>query len=426
MEKYEEIINTLNIPLIQETPLFTRHKIFIKYTSQPYYKYAFDLLKTLCYKTKYENKRRLLHISFIYLTLILYKCENIPYLSNFDLLIFCCFILAVKAMVKQNIIPGLSKMKKIYEKYINYKNEEIIKAEIICTKLLEYKINFLTIYDCLYYLLYNNKKILDLAVEKFENEILFNIKEYMNKNPMDFAKEIINSFNKKIKNKYPSIIIKKKIVPLNNHVNINKNKYFVNSTRILMENSPNNDEKQKNDKIMDYNKYSSIVTNGNNNQFRLFVPKTEKHYSIYKKNKKENKNKSKALNSSILVNSFTNLDIELNNSPFNKTNCSSSPCGSDGLSSFVYQNNSGIKIMDNSPNEIFKKPCLLKQNMKTSFILNKKSIRYVNAKNDLHIIQKKIIEESPLEKSKNNYLSNTFYSKRNKFDNKIKFIKFHS
>ena len=82
--------------------------------------------------------------------------------------------------------------------------------------------------------------------------------------------------------------------------------------------------------------------------------------------------------------------------------------------------------MDNSPNEIFKKPCLLKQNMKTSFILNKKSIRYVNAKNDLHIIQKKIIEESPLEKSKNNYLSNTFYSKRNKFDNKIKFIKFHS
>ena len=70
-------------------------------------------------------------------------------------MILCCFYLAVKAFVKQNTIPGLNRLKKIYsEKYINYKNEEIVKAEIICVKLLKYKINFLTVYDCLYYLDY--------------------------------------------------------------------------------------------------------------------------------------------------------------------------------------------------------------------------------------------------------------------------------
>ena len=426
MEKYEEIIKTLNIPLFKEKPLFTQHKIFIKYTSQPYYKYAFDLLKTLCYKTNYENKKRLLHISFIYLTFILYKCGNIPYLSNFDLLIFCCFILAVKALVKQNIIPGLSRLKKIYEKYINYKNDEIVNGEIICIKLLGYKINILTVYDCLYYLLYNNKEMLDSAVQKFENEKLFNIKEYMNINPMDIAKEIINNLNMKTKYKFPKII-KKKIIPTNSHININKNKCMINSTRILMGNS-NNDSKDKKDKTIYYNKYSSIVTSSNNSKTPLFVPRTEKQFSNYKKNNnsKDNKNKGNTLNSSNLVNSFTNLDIELNNSPFNKTNCSSSPCGSDGLSSFVYQNNSGIKIIDNISNETFKKPCLVKQNIKTSFALNKKSYRYINETSNLNLSQKKIIEKSPLEKSKTNFLSNTFYSKINKYDNKIKFLKIHS
>ena len=143
MEIFEEILKELNIPLItKEESLYLHHKIFQKYTSQPYYKYAFNLLDTLCQKINYENKKQLLHISFTYLTYILYNCENTPYLSNFDIMILCCFYLAVKAIIKQNTIPCLSKFKKIYiEKYSNYKNEEIIKAEIICLKLLKYSIN---------------------------------------------------------------------------------------------------------------------------------------------------------------------------------------------------------------------------------------------------------------------------------------------
>ena len=138
MENYEKIINSLNIPLIpEENIILTNHKIFQKYTSKLYFKYAYDLLDTLTKRTNYENKKRLLHTSFIYLTYILYNCGNIPYLSNFDLMIFCCFYLGVKVIIKQNKVPGLTKFKKIYsEKYSDYKNEAIVKAEIICIKLL--------------------------------------------------------------------------------------------------------------------------------------------------------------------------------------------------------------------------------------------------------------------------------------------------
>ena len=430
MEKYEEILNELNTPLISEQDsIYLNHKIFQKYTSQPYYKYAFDLLDTLCKKTNYQNKKQLLHISFAYLTYILYNCGNIAYLSNFDIMILCCFYLAIKAIIKQNTIPCMSKFKKIYiEKYNNYKNEEIIKAEIICLKLLKYKINILTVHDCLYYLLYNNQDLFNKALENYENEKMLNINDYIYTKPLDLAKEIIHNLDIKVKLKYPKIIKKKIIL---NSTNINISKYQNKTNRGIASNFCNN----KNDNQIDknssknfiYNKFSTIV-NSKNSQVSLLFPKTEKHYSIYKKNSsKKNKNKSNnVLNSSNLVNSFSKMDIELNSSPFNNTNCSSSPCGSDGLSSFVQQNNSGINILtkygNNSPNEIFQKPCLYKKNMKTSFILYKKSNRYINTKTNLDLSQEKILEESPIDKIKDCYLSNTFYSKRKRNEYKNKYI----
>ena len=422
MEQYEKILNSLNIPLIpEEKVIFTKHKIFQKYTSEPYYKYAFDLLDTLCQKTNYENKKRLLHFSFTYLTYILFNCGNNPYLTNFDMMILICFYLAIKAIIKQNRIPCLNKFKKIYsEKYANYRNEEIIKAEIICIKLLNYKINFLTVYDCLYCLLYYNKDLFNAALTKFEKEKILNIYEYMNKKPFDLAKEIIQNLDIKVKIKYPKII-KKKIIPNKSHININKNKYQNNTNRVSASNFNNYN------KTSLYNKYSTIV-NSKNSQISLLFQKTEKHFSIYKKDSsKKNKNKPKGLNSSNLLNSFSKMDIELNSSPFNNTNCSSSPCGSDGLSSFVHQNNSGIKIIDNnSKNEIFKKPFLNRMNMKTSFVFNKKNNKYINSKTNLDLSQEKISEESPFEKIKDNYLSCTFYSKRKKNEHRNKFINFQS
>jgi len=428
MEKYEKIINLLNIPLIPEENInYSNHLIFKKYTSQIYYKYAFDLLDTLTKKTNYENKKRLLHNSFVYLTYILYNCGNNAYLSNYDLMVFCCFYLSVKAIVKQNTVPGLTKFKKLYEKFSIYKNEEIIKAEIICIKILKYQINFLTVFDCLYYLSYYNKELFNSALTKFENEIMLNIKEYMNKKPYDLAKEIIHSLDIKVRLKYPKLI-KKKIIQNNCYfINNNKNKNQRSISKVHCMNSNNNRHKQithNNSKNLIYNKYPTII-NSNTKKVSLIFPTTEKHDSIYKKEtSKKRKNKGNILNSSNLVNSFSNIDIELNSSPFNQTNCSSSPTGSDGLSSYVYQNNSGIKLANNSPNIIFIKPCVDKKNMKTSFIANKKNNRYINPKKKLEISQEKIEKESHFDKINDNYLSCTFYSKRKKNEQKNKLINF--
>ena len=424
MENYEKIINSLNIQLIpEENIILTNHKIFQKYTSKLYYKYAYDLLDTLTKKTNYENKKRLLHSSFIYLTYILYNCGNVPYLSNFDLMIFCCFYLSVKVIVKQNKIPGLTKFKKIYsEKYLNYRNEEIIKAEIICIKLLKYKINFLTVYDCLYYLLYNNKNLFDLALNKFENEKVLNINDYINRKPLDLAREIIHSLDKNVKIKYPKII-KKKIIPNNSNININKMKYQNNTNRLHM---PNLNEKinnnNKNSANIQYNKYSTLI-NSNKSKIASIHSGTEKHDSFYKKQySRKSTNKTSILNSSNLVNSFSNVDIELNSSPFNNTNCSSSPTGSDGLSSFVIHNNSGIKLTNNSLNGIFKKPCLDKKNIKTTFVA--KHFRYTSNKPNIDVIQEGIRKNPNLEKVSDNYLSCTFYSKKNRNNFKNNFNNF--
>jgi hypothetical protein len=261
----------------------------------------------------------------------------------------------------------------------------------------------------LYYLLNNNQNLFNKALENYENEKMLNINDYIYTKPLDLAKEIIHNLDIKVKLKYPKIIKKKIIL---NSTNINISKYQNKTNRGIASNFCNN----KNDNQIDknssknfiYNKFSTIV-NSKNSQISLLFPKTEKHYSIYKKNSsKKNKNKSNnVLNSSNLVNSFSKMDIELNSSPFNNTNCSSSPCGSDGLSSFVQQNNSGInkltKYGNNSPNEIFQKPCLYKKNMKTSFILYKKSNRYINTKTNLDLSQEKILEDSPIDKIKDCY-----------------------
>ena len=428
MEKYEKILNSLNTPLIPEENInYSNHIIFQKYTSKIYYKYAFDLLDTLTKKTNYENKKRLLHNAFVYLTYILYNCGNNAYLSNYDLMIFCCFYLSVKVIVKQNTVLGLTKFKKIYEKFSNYKNEEIIKAEIICIKLLKYQINFLTVFDCLYYLSYYNKELFNSALTKFENEKMLNIKEYMNKKPYDLAKEIIHSLDIKVRLKYPKLI-KKKIILNNCHFNNNnKSKYQRCTSKVQFLNSNNNRHKQishNNSKNLIYNKYTTII-NSNTKKGSLIFPTTEKRDSIYKKdNSKKKRNKGNILNSSNLVNSFSNIDIELNSSPFNQTNCSSSPTGSDGLSSYVHQNSSGIKLTNNSPNQIFIKPCLDKKNMKTAFIANKKNNRYININQKLDLSQEKIDKESHYDKIKDNYLSCTFYSKRKKNDCKNKLINF--
>ena len=395
MDNYKEILNSLNEPIISNEPISVFHKIFVKYTSHPYFKYSFDLLETLCNKTNYDNKKRLLHMALTYLTIILYNSGNTIYISNFDTMILCCFNLGIKTIENQKCIPCLNKLKKIYkEKYINYQKEEIVRVELICIKLLNYKINILTVYDCLYYLLNKNKYLLELATKELENQLMNKIKENIYKKPLDLANEIIiNLKNKNEKIEYPKLL-KRKIVPKFQHININ-NKQFDNKSVKNSSNSYNKNHlsnhmnsnnilssNKKTSPIYSHqNKYSNIISHISKNKSNIFnmpislvLPSPGSIYNYGKNKNKKNITRNIVFGSSRIINSFTNLDIELNNSPGTKTNCeSSSPCGSEGISSYIKHDNSGNNLTKNSSNgNVFKKPCLCKKNIKTFFGTNKK------------------------------------------------------
>lgn len=436
MDDYKEILNSLNIPLIQDKPISNSHKIFIKYTSYPYYKYAFDLLETLCNKTNYDNKKRLLHMAFTYLTIILYKCENVPYVSNFDMMILCCFNLSIKVIENQKNIPCINKLKKIYkEKYANYKKEEIVKVELICVKLLNYKINIITVYDCLYYLLSNNNKnCLELATKELETQIINNIQDNINKNPLDLAKEIINNINK---NKYSNLLLRKKIIPVFHCVNITKNNKNEKTEKSFENNDISNSNMKSNNNFDSNSSYTKITIANNmsniskknspiyshqNNNVSMISHNGKNRSNLHNhpislvlhnpQNSHEKNKTKKELPRNIMINSFTNLDIELNNSPVNRTNCdSSSPNGSDGLSSFIILNNSGINLTKNSSSgNVFKKPCIDKKNIKTFFTNNKKKLASNNLESNIDISQENIFYENSPENLKSEQFSNNFFS----------------
>ena len=154
-------------------------------------------------------------MSLHYLLKILYNCCNTPCINNYDILILCCFSLGIKVSTNQHKTPFISKIKLIYpEKYSFYKNEEIQKAEIICIKLLEYNINILTSFDCLFEECIYDKKLFNNSINELEKIIKQNAKKLLFISPSELAKE--SKRNAKQKNNYkylPPIVISKKIIP---------------------------------------------------------------------------------------------------------------------------------------------------------------------------------------------------------------------
>ena len=81
---------------------------------------------------------------------------HILQLPHLDLMILSCFFLGIKTIEEQKNMISISKLKKIYpEKYLLYENAEIKRCEMLCIYLLKYNINFITIYDCICFLLIN-------------------------------------------------------------------------------------------------------------------------------------------------------------------------------------------------------------------------------------------------------------------------------
>ena len=66
--EFSENIEFFNKPIIKEKNyIIANHKIFLKYSSSPYQKYSFELIQTLCKKSNFENKPKILHKSIYFL-----------------------------------------------------------------------------------------------------------------------------------------------------------------------------------------------------------------------------------------------------------------------------------------------------------------------------------------------------------------------
>jgi hypothetical protein len=164
--------------------------IFTKYSSFPYQKYSFELLETLCNKSSFENKAKILHKSIHFLLEFLFKTENNILISNYDLIILVSFYLGIKTCENQNKIPNLPKLKSIYiEKFERLENTEIKNAEIIFIKLLEYKINFMTAFDYLCYFFKNTKEMMNLPKDNLELFIKENTLEFCLQSPISIIEE---------------------------------------------------------------------------------------------------------------------------------------------------------------------------------------------------------------------------------------------
>ena len=230
LEVFNQTKKILNVPLIDTKLVESKHLIFIKYTSDIYYKYSIELLETLCQKSKYENKKLLFHTSLNFLLKILYNSGNVPYLNNYDLLILCCFSLGIKSIENQHKSPSLNRLKRIYpEKYSYYNNEDIKIGEIISVKLLNYNINILTSYECLFYLLSKNKvymHLLDSCIQELDHAIFQGAQKYIFKRPVDLAKESIEKVKFKERQK-KGFSEKRQYNNSKGHFNI-KNNYIIN------------------------------------------------------------------------------------------------------------------------------------------------------------------------------------------------------
>ena len=188
----------------------SNHKIFKKYSSELYQKYTFELLETLCNKSHFEHKTKILYTSIYFILKFLYKTKNDIYIQNYDLIILVSFYLGIKTVENQNKIPKLMKLKNIYqEKFGNYSNKEIKETELIYIKILNYKINFLTIYDYLIYVFNKNKDYILLQQKELNKMIIQDSYDFCIYTPLELIQKITNNPEITKISKYPKIVEKK-------------------------------------------------------------------------------------------------------------------------------------------------------------------------------------------------------------------------
>ena len=418
MEYYQqEIIHNLNKPLFSNTIIPNNHLIFVKYSQQRYYKYCFELLDTLTKKSSFKNKNKIFHISLYYLLNILYNCGNTPYCSNLDLMILSCFFLGIKTIEEQKNMISISKLKKIYpEKYLLYENAEIKRCEMLCIYLLKYNINFITIYDCICFLLKNENDLIlkSLIFEELDSKMLNEgVNYYIYKYPIELAQEVIFSEKQKYIKINSSIIINRNTITKKlTCTNTNNCKIFFNfgneeslSTSASFGSGQNSNNKLnkikdiKNKNIKDF--IDNDITIINNNSTNFSKNKNQGNLIKLINNQKNNNffiSKSKITKNNI-INNIHNMRYTINKKSLNKSTCFSnldkntiSQSNSYGNTFFNSNNNineinfneinnydyrTSINLRNNELNKkeklrnnnIFKKP-LIKHRTNQNYLLN--------------------------------------------------------
>ena len=287
LETFNETKKYLNFPLIDNKIIEKRHLIFIKYTSELYYKYSIELIETLCKKSKFANTKLLFHTTLSFLLKILYNCGNTPCINNFDLLILCSFSIGIKSVETRNKSPSINRLKKIYqEKYYNYDNNEIKLGEIICLKLMNYNINILTPYESLFYLLYetDNLHLFDKCIQHLDNLIIGGDKSFIFKKPLDIAKENIDYIIKKEKekkkfNKNYNLTYNKNRLRKENHI-INNESISTNTSSNNMSHLINNSINSSKGKIKLNNKLKEVYNSKEIIVDIDFIEKLEKNSDL--------------------------------------------------------------------------------------------------------------------------------------------------
>ena len=212
---FEEILKNKNNSIIEEKYKQKNHLFLSKYISKKYYKYSFDLLKAFLEKISYTNKTYIFHMSLQYLLKILYNIKNTSYIDNYDLIILCSFLLGIKVSINQYNYPFITDIKRKYSnKYSSYSNEDIQKYELICMKLLDYNINILTPYECIYYLFHKDPNTLSIITKELENIIYNDLNSFLFKKPYELAQEAIYKADLKTHNIKQSLLIIKKKKPI--------------------------------------------------------------------------------------------------------------------------------------------------------------------------------------------------------------------
>ena len=166
-------------------------------------KYILNLLKTFLKDSPYSDNPNIFYLSVLFHDLIVHNnIKNKKSLNNIDIICLCSFYLAVKSLETQIKMINIEQLKQVAgPKFESYTDNYILLCEIKCIKLLNYRINYITCYDCLYFYYSKNKKILHILNEELEKEVFNNEYLFYTKTQFQIANDIINNYKDKYNGK---------------------------------------------------------------------------------------------------------------------------------------------------------------------------------------------------------------------------------